>query len=115
MAGMLTTHVLDTMHGMPAADLQVQLWRLDEPEERRELLKVVRTNMQGRTDEPLLRDKALLPGKYELVFAVGEYFAARHVELPEPPFLDCIPVRFNLADVGQQDRKSTRLNSSHRL
>lgn len=97
MAGLLTTHVLDTMHGVPAAGLRIQLWRLDE---RRELLKTVSTNAQGRTDEALLRDEALLPGTYELVFAVGEYFAARDVKLPEPSFLDLVPVRFGLADAG---------------
>jgi 5-hydroxyisourate hydrolase len=94
---MLTTHVLDTMHGVPAADLQIQLWRLGE---QRELLKTTRTNAQGRTDEPLLRDEALLPGRYELVFAVGTYFAARGVTLPEPSFLDLVPVHFGLADAS---------------
>jgi 5-hydroxyisourate hydrolase len=97
MDGMLTTHVLDIMHGVPATDLEIELWRVGE---QRELLKVVRTNAQGRTDEPLLRDEELLPGKYELVFVVGEYFARRGVETPEPSFLDLVPVRFNLADAS---------------
>src|SRR5262249_31837900 len=100
MSGLLTTHILDTMHGIPAADLQLQLWRPDGPGEQRTLLKVMRTNSQGRTDEPLLHDEAMLPGSYELVFAVGAYFAARQAALPEPPFLDLVPVRFGLADAN---------------
>ena len=100
MSGMLTTHVLDTMHGSPAADLQIQLWRLSSLEEQRTLLKVTRTNSNGRTDAPLLQGEELLPGSYELFFAVGDYFTARQVILPEPPFLDLVPVRFGIADAG---------------
>ncbi|HEY0756636.1 MAG TPA: hydroxyisourate hydrolase [Ktedonobacteraceae bacterium] len=100
MVGRLTTHVLDAMHGVPAADLQIQLWRLSAQGEQRELLKVTRTNEQGRTEEPLLRDEELLPGAYELLFAVGAYFAGRGVALPEPPFLDIVPIRFGLADAS---------------
>lgn len=101
MAGFLTTHVLDTMHGLPAADVQIQLWRLPPPGQRGErptLLVTTRTNSQGRTDEPLLQGEALLPGPYELIFAVGAYFAARQVVLPSPLFLDEVPVRFGVAD-----------------
>ncbi len=101
MAGFLTTHVLDTMHGLPAADVQIQLWRLPPPGqhgERPTLLVTTRTNSQGRTDEPLLQGEALLPGPYELIFAVGAYFAARQVVLPSPLFLDEVPVRFGIAD-----------------
>ena len=99
MAGLLTTHVLDTMHGCPAAHLHIQLWRLRMPDEQRALLKSVLTNEDGRTAEPLLREAELLPGLYELVFAVGAYFSARGVSLPEPAFLDTVPVRFGIADV----------------
>ncbi len=100
MSGMLTTHVLDTMHGLPATDLQIQLWRLGAPGEQRELLKVTRTNSNGRTEAPLLQGAELLAGSYELVFAVGEYFTALQVALPELPFLDTVPVRFGIADVS---------------
>ena len=98
---MLTTHVLDTMHGSPAHDLQIQLWRLTSlgvQNELRELLITTRTNSNGRTDAPLLQGEDLLPGGYELMFSVGEYFARRGVALPEPPFLDIVPVRFSIAD-----------------
>lgn len=98
MPGLLTTHVLDTMHGIPAAGLRVQLWRLNAPGGPRELLKMVRTNENGRTNEPLLQGADLLTGTYELVFAVGAYFAALHLVLPQPPFLDDVPVRFGLAE-----------------
>jgi 5-hydroxyisourate hydrolase len=100
MPGLLTTHVLDTMRGLPAADLQIQLWRLTSPDGARELLKVTYTNSNGRTETPLLQDEELLPGRYELVFAVGNYFAAQQVHLPETPFLDTVPVRFGIADIG---------------
>lgn len=96
MAGRLTTHVLDTMHGRPAAGVTIQLWRLHTPDEGRELLKTVHTNENGRTEEPLLTD--LVVGRYELVFAVGAYFAALQIPTSMPPFLDEVPVRFGLAD-----------------
>ncbi len=98
MPGLLTTHVLDTMHGCPASDLHIQLWRISSPGDLRQALKTTRTSSDGRTAAPLLQDAELLPGWYELVFAVGDYFAARGVTLPETPFLDLVPVRFGIAD-----------------
>jgi 5-hydroxyisourate hydrolase len=98
MAGLLTTHVLDTMHGVPAASLEIQLWRLDG-EAARTLLKTLFTGCDGRPATPLLQGDELCVARYELVFAVGAYFAALRVALPEPPFLDQVPVRFALADV----------------
>ena len=86
MSGRLTTHVLDTAHGRPAAGIPVELARLDG--EARELLASVTTNADGRTDAPLL--EALEPGTYELVFSVGAYFSEG--------FLDRVPVRFTIAD-----------------
>ncbi len=97
MAGRLTTHVLDTMHGRPAAGVSIQLWLLGEREERK-LLKTVLTNANGRTDEPLLMDSEFVVGRYELVFVIGTYFAALQVPTSTPPFLDEVPVRFGLAD-----------------
>ena len=92
----LTTHVLDTAHGRPAAGLRVELFRLDPLGEGRRLLKGVRTNADGRTDAPLLGDDELAGGVYELVFGVGEYFAGEGI--PDPPFLGRVPVRFGIAD-----------------
>lgn len=97
MAGRLTTHVLDTMHGLPAAQVTIQLWRLDATGEGRTLLKTLHTNVDGRT-ETLLEGDQLVIGTYELLFAVGEYFARQHVATSQPPFLDKVPVRFSIAD-----------------
>jgi 5-hydroxyisourate hydrolase len=108
--GRLTTHALDTAHGCPAVDMAVEVWRVDADGGRHRLLKEVRTNADGRTDAPLLNDDELEAGIYELVFAVGDYFAARGTPAPpeaevkensaslSPPFLDRVPVRFGIAD-----------------
>lgn len=98
MPGRLTTHVLDTAQGLPAAGLAVELWRLGPVGDTRQLLKTVRTNADGRSDGPLLSGDELEAGCYELVFAVGEYFAAQPVATSEPPFLRTVPVRFWVAD-----------------
>jgi 5-hydroxyisourate hydrolase len=100
MSGRLTTHVLDTAQGRPAAGMAIELWRLDARGEGRELLKKARTNADGRTDAPLLAGEELATGRYELVFAVGAYFAAQAVSATDPPFLDRVPVRFGIADAG---------------
>ena len=102
MSGFLTTHVLDTANGCPAAGLEVELARLTESGER-SVIKTVRTNGDGRTDEPLLPQAEFETGVYEIVFSVGGYFAgisgsSGAPDLPEPPFLDRVPVRFGIAD-----------------
>jgi 5-hydroxyisourate hydrolase len=94
--GRLTTHVLDTARGRPAAGLEIELARLDDTGART-VLRTVRTNGDGRTDAPLLAADELRPGVYELVFGVGEYFAD---VAAEPPFLDRVPVRFGIADAA---------------
>ena len=100
----LTTHVLDTARGHPAAHMGIELWRL-KADGSRKLLKRVRTNAGGRTDEPMLSAGEIEAGVYELVFAVGEYFHASKSkgeatpsESPEPPFLGDVPVRFGISD-----------------
>ena len=97
-AGRLTTHVLDTAHGIPAANMAITLWRLDLVNNTRQLLKTVRTNTDGRTNEPLLVGDEMATGFYEIVFAVGEYFANRMETTPLIPFLDLVPVRFGIGD-----------------
>ncbi len=87
----LTTHVLDTAHGRPAAGVAVGLWRLAEGS-REEVARTV-TNVDGRCDAPLLAGPALQPGIYELVFAVGAYFAGVG-GAGASDFLDDVPVRF---------------------
>jgi 5-hydroxyisourate hydrolase len=98
MAGRLTTHVLDTAQGGPAAGLTIELWRLEPTADDRRLLRTVRTNADGRTDAPLLAGDELTAGVYELVFAVGDYFAGQGLATGDPPFLDRVPVRFGIAD-----------------
>ncbi|MBC8078580.1 MAG: hydroxyisourate hydrolase [Chloroflexales bacterium] len=98
MPGRLTTHVLDTAQGQPAAGVAIELWRIAAGDEAR-LLKTTRTNADGRTDAPLLTGDELLAGEYELVFAIGDYFAA-HGLAASPPFLGRVPVRFGVADAG---------------
>ena len=93
--GRLTTHVLDTASGRPAAGVTVEVWRLEAGNRR--LVTETATNADGRTDGPLLAGEALTPGVYELVFAVGDYFGGRG-RVDNPPFLDRVPVRFGIAD-----------------
>ncbi len=100
MAGRLTTHVLDTAQGHPAANMTIELWQLNAEGSGRTLLKTVRTNGDGRTDTPLLVDDELAAGVYELVFAVGQYFIAQGIATASPPFLDRVPIRFGIADAA---------------
>ncbi|GJD50198.1 5-hydroxyisourate hydrolase [Methylobacterium crusticola] len=88
----LTTHVLDTAHGRPATGVTVRLARLSGGA-REELAQAV-TNADGRCDAPLLAGEAMRPGTYELVFAVGAYFAGAAAE--RPGYLDEVPVRFTI-------------------
>jgi 5-hydroxyisourate hydrolase len=83
----LSTHVLDTMRGRPAAGMTIELWSLDQSK----MLKSVQTNSDGRTDAPLLAGEEMAAGNYELIFFVGDYFSERH-------FLDRVPVRFVISD-----------------
>ena len=96
--GRLTTHVLDTAHGKPGVGITVTVHRLDG--ERREVARTV-TNHDGRCDAPLLEGAALEAGKYEIVFAAGDYFRALGLDLPEPPFVDEVALRFGIANVDQ--------------
>ena len=98
MKGRLTTHVLDTAQGRPAAGMAIELWLLDTQHNGRTLLKTVLTNADGRTDTPLLAEGELQVGTYELVFAVGNYFTGQGIAASTPPFLDHVPVRFSIAD-----------------
>jgi 5-hydroxyisourate hydrolase len=92
--GRLTTHVLDTAHGRPGAGIRIDLFRVDGGHER---LAQATTNADGRCDKPLLEGEPLRAGTYELVFHVGDYFAGRIAELPEPRFLDDVVIRFGVA------------------
>ena len=96
--GRLTTHVLDTASGVPARDLRVELVAADDPGPA---LGTFRTNADGRAPAALLEGASLRPGRYELRFHVAEYFRARGVSLPDPPFLDVVVIGFGIADAAQ--------------
>src|SRR5262245_17536084 len=95
--GKLSTHVLDTAHGRPAEGMEIELAVFDAGAWKK--LKRVRTNADGRTDAPLLEGK-LPVGQYRLTFDVAAYYRALGVTLPEPPFLDRVPLRFGVADAN---------------
>jgi 5-hydroxyisourate hydrolase len=95
--GRLSTHVLDTVRGRPAHDVVVELQVLD-PDGSWRRLKQVRTNADGRTDEPLLSGDDFRIGTYLLTFAIGPCFKASGLAAAEPPFLDLVPLRFSVAD-----------------
>lgn len=98
--GKLTTHVLDTASGRPGTGLRVELYRLGAGSER-ELLATVTTNADGRCDAPLLAGDAFRVGEYELVFFAGDYFDRQGMTLPQPKFLDRIPLRFGISAADQ--------------
>lgn len=101
MAGYLTTHVLDTARGVPAAGIRVALYRLDGAGQR-VFIRAMETDADGRTDGPILPREEFETGIYELVFQAGPYLAA-HAPAPAagtgeggPRFLDDIPIRFGM-------------------
>ena len=94
--GRLSTHVLDTASGKPAAGLGIRLYALRGDERR--LLKSTITNADGRTDVPLLTGDELTTGIYELVFGAGDYHRTQGKTLASPPFLGEVVVRFGVAD-----------------
>jgi 2-oxo-4-hydroxy-4-carboxy-5-ureidoimidazoline decarboxylase len=94
--GRLSTHVLDTHAGKPASGVRIELYEIGAS--AKALLKETVTNGDGRTDEPLVSGEPLRVGTYELRFHVGEYFAKRNANLPQPAFLDVVPVRFAIAE-----------------
>jgi 5-hydroxyisourate hydrolase len=97
--GFLTTHVLDTARGCPAAGLRIELWRLDGVEGRRRIAEAV-TNADGRTDGPILPRERFATGVFELVFFAGDYLRATGQAGAEPLFLDAVPIRFGMAEAA---------------
>lgn len=95
--GRLSTHVLDTHAGKPAAGIQVELHEIAGLGSPRLIARAV-TNADGRTDQPLVGGRPIPAGTYELHFSVASYFAQRGVPLADPPFLDVIPLRFSAAE-----------------
>jgi 2-oxo-4-hydroxy-4-carboxy-5-ureidoimidazoline decarboxylase len=95
--GRLSTHVLDTHSGKPAAGIAVELTELSELGASRVVTRAI-TNLDGRTDTPLIGGRPVPIGRYELTFAVADYFAAKSVPMSDPPFLDRIPLRFAVSE-----------------
>jgi 2-oxo-4-hydroxy-4-carboxy-5-ureidoimidazoline decarboxylase len=95
--GRLSTHVLDTHSGKPAAGIAVELIELSDLGKSRIITRAI-TNADGRTDTPLVGGRPVPVGRYELTFSVGRYFAERGVPMSDPPFLDQIPLRFSVSD-----------------
>jgi 5-hydroxyisourate hydrolase len=96
--GRLTTHVLDTAHGRPAAGMAVRLYRMAG--DAAALVKSVTLDADGRASGPLLEGAAFAVGRYRLVFELAAYFRAQGVSLAEPPFLDEVPIEFGIADAA---------------
>jgi 5-hydroxyisourate hydrolase len=97
--GRLTTHVLDTARGKPAAGVAIRLYRIDG--ERRDRITQTVTNADGRTDAPMLAGEAFTEGTYELEFHAGDYLRASGQAAGEVLFLDRIPIRFGVPDAAQ--------------
>ena len=108
----LSTHILDIAHGLPAANVLVELYVLEgaldsggapasgHADSAPRLIISTRTNTGGRTDQPLLEGAAVKRGRYRIVFHIGDYFRSQGVKLADPPFIDVVPVDFGIEDGG---------------
>ena len=96
--GHLSTHVLDTAQGCPAAGMQITLQRVSAASTQ--TLVQATLNADGRTGAPLLDGSTMAVGRYRLLFEVAPYFRARGVVLPEPPFIDVVQLDFGIADAA---------------
>jgi 5-hydroxyisourate hydrolase len=94
--GHLSTHVLDTSNGRPAAAVRIDLFRSAGGAWTR--LSSIITNRDGRTDKPLLEGAEFIAGNYRIEFHIGEYFRKTGAALPDPPFFDIVPVQIGIAD-----------------
>ena len=94
--GRLSTHVLDTHSGRPAAGVAIELHELAG--ERTYHVASAVTNADGRTDRPLIGERPLPIGRYELRFAIGDHYRSRGIDSGNPPFLDIVPLRFSIAE-----------------
>ena len=96
MSGLLTTHILDTANGCPAAKLKIELFRFDGL--NRKFLKTLHTNSDGRTDKQVLSSDEFETGEYEMIFHVGEYFDTCNSSINLPRFLNTVPIRFGMSE-----------------
>jgi 5-hydroxyisourate hydrolase len=96
--GHLSTHVLDTAHGCPAAGMKVTLQRMQG--EQAVTVKQLTLNHDGRADGPLLDATQMATGRWRLLFEAAPYFRAKGVDLPDPPFIDTVQLDFGIADAA---------------
>ncbi|MCZ8260555.1 MAG: hydroxyisourate hydrolase [Beijerinckiaceae bacterium] len=95
--GRLSTHVLDTAHGCPAAGMRIEVLEARSGGGWDKIADLM-TNADGRTDTPVLSGEAFRTGSFQLRFHVADYFRGRGVTLPDPPFLDIVPLHFGMAE-----------------
>ena len=95
--GLLSTHVLDTMHGRPARGVRLELYAV-APDGARTFVTKAETNADGRTDAALMEGESFRLGCYEIVFHLGDYFRRQGGPVADPPFFDLVPIRFELVD-----------------
>lgn len=93
--GRLTTHILDTTHGSPAAGVEIRLFGLGD---ERKLVAYAKTNNDGRTEHALVEGELMRSGSYELEFDIGDYFRAKRLQLEDPHFLETVVIRFNVSE-----------------
>ena len=98
MTGYLTTHVLDTARGRPAAGLKIELYRIEG--DSRTHLRTPSTNADGRTDEQILPATEFATGTYELLFHCGDYLDAQGTPAEQPRSLDVVPLRFGMSEAA---------------
>ena len=95
--GRLSTHVLDTCRGSPAAGVKIELFEITSTGAARRVASAA-TNPDGRTDSPLIADQPIPIAEYELRFGIGSYFASNGTPASDPPFLGSVPIRFSVAE-----------------
>ena len=94
--GRLSTHVLDSSNGQPAAGMRIDF--LERIGDQYQLIKTLHTNTDGRTDQPVMAAEVMRSGEFELLFYVADYYRARGATLNNPPFIDRVPIRFGIHD-----------------
>lgn len=99
MAGKLTTHVLDTATGKPAAGMRIELHRIEHGKGIKTKIGEATTNADGRTERPMLENDAMTAGTYRLLFHVGDYFASKR-NADAKKFLDAVPILFRIDDAS---------------
>jgi len=97
--GFLTTHILDTANGCPAANVQIELYKVENG--KIEHIVNLMTNEDGRCDGKILEGDSFALGIYELHFHVGDYFRAKGLDLSAPNFLELVPIRFSVSKVDE--------------